>query len=122
MNHQTRLMRDALPPAAQALFDQADGWIDPADAFIAAAEGLTSAQACSRARNSARPLGGDWPENFVWEQRVAGSNPVAPTSLINDLRAPAMGRLFRGRGLLPICCQLAALTAAGVADGQQWRH
>lgn len=54
---------DALPPAARAMCDFE--YIDAADAFLAWADGLTPAQARSRARNAAR-AGGNW----SWPDRV----------------------------------------------------
>lgn len=50
----------ALPREAQSMCQ--NGYIDPADAFISWATGLTPAQARSRARNSARSLGQGWPD------------------------------------------------------------
>lgn len=54
---------DSLPPAARAMCDFK--YIDAADAFLAWADGLTPAQARSRARNAAR-AGGNW----SWPDRV----------------------------------------------------
>lgn len=56
----------ALPENARAIYFEARGWLDPADAFIAAADGLTPAQARSRARNGARNLGASWPDRYEY--------------------------------------------------------
>ena len=46
--------------------------------------------------------GSAWLECLPWEQEVAGSNPVAPTIHINDLRHPADPRFLP---LSPNCRQ-----------------
>lgn len=52
-----------LSPAARQLLHECHaegGYIDPADAWLAQAEGKTQTQARSAARNAARPLGSSW--------------------------------------------------------------
>jgi hypothetical protein len=59
----------ALPPAAQAIYASARGHIDPADAFLAAHDGLTSKKARSDARNARRSYGRSWPDRFCFSER-----------------------------------------------------
>lgn len=56
----------ALPENARAIYFESRGWLDAADAFIAAADGLTPARARSRARNAARNLGASWPDRYEY--------------------------------------------------------
>lgn len=51
----------ALSPVAQAFLSK---FIDPAEAWLAEHDGLTPAQARSRARNAARSLGKSWPDHL----------------------------------------------------------
>ena len=74
-------MAAALPPEAQQLLRDAGGWLDPAGAFLAAADGLTAAQACGRARNAER-WGARWPDRPVF------CDPTT-TSITRDADDPA---------------------------------
>ncbi|HPA06189.1 MAG TPA: hypothetical protein PLB67_17290 [Candidatus Hydrogenedentes bacterium] len=56
----------ALPEEARAIYFEARGWLDAADAFLAARDGLTPDQARSRARNAARNLGASWPDRYEY--------------------------------------------------------
>ena len=75
----------ALPREAQSMCQ--NGYIDPADAFISWASGLTPAQAASRARNARRRMGTSWPdrcavddidlEGVSSESSISFSDPIA---------------------------------------------
>lgn len=57
-------MVEALPPGACAIYAAAVGRLDPADSYIAWADGLTPTQARSRARNANRSFGTSWPDHL----------------------------------------------------------
>lgn len=69
--HDPRLVA-ALPPVARSYLSK---HIDPADAWIASAEGLLKKQARSRARNAARSLGSSWPD------RLPGTALIDPSEV-----------------------------------------
>ncbi|MDD4886978.1 MAG: hypothetical protein PHO64_08650 [Thiomonas sp.] len=56
-----RHLAAALPPQAAKYLSR---YIDPADAFIAACDGLSVRRAHSLARNAARSFGPSWPDRF----------------------------------------------------------
>ena len=78
----------ALPPEAQQLHRDARGWLDAADAFIAAVEGLTAAQACSRARNVER-WGNHWPDRPAFADPTTTSTADDPLAVIEAAEAVA---------------------------------
>lgn len=114
----------ALPENARAIYFEARGWLDAADAFLSAADGLTPAQARSRARNAARNLGASWPDRYeyhsvddpevrsVADRSFFGSDPA----LVCEAReAAALALAARDAARRLARADLAELSTAAVA-------
>lgn len=79
----------ALPPPARAIFLEAEGRLDPAEAYLASADDLSLDQARSRARNARRGFGRSWPDSYQFcsiddpevqrlvDHSLTGSDPLA---------------------------------------------
>lgn len=92
--HDPRLVA-ALGPVAKSFLSR---HIDPADAWLAAAEGLLHKQARSRARNAARSLGSSWPDRLspdrlldpaemLETQHLCGLHAISPPELLEAVEA-----------------------------------
>jgi len=103
-----RHMAAALPPAAAKYLGS---YIGPADAFIAYMDGLTVAQARSRARNAARSFGSSWPD------RMPSGALVDPTEMRETQR------MCGPRGVDPFdfLCAIEAAREVMEADGAAQR-
>lgn len=101
----------ALPEEARAIYFEARGWLDAADAFLSAADGLTPAQARSRARNTARNLGASWPERYEYNSiDDPEARSVADRSLFGS--DPALLYEAREAAALALAARNAALRLA----------
>lgn len=120
------ILAAALPPDAREIFDQASGRLDAAEAFLAAACGLTARQARSRARNARRPFGESWPD-FLPATALVGAEVAAalagealhhaePDALLAAAEAAAAALEAPGAGARLHLADWRDLDAAELAD------
>lgn len=121
--HDPRLVA-ALPPVARSYLSK---HIDPADAWIASAEGLFKKQARSRARNAARSLGSSWPDRLpgtalidpseVAEIRHScGLHALAPDEILEGLEAVAAALARKDAASLLAQASAREIDTAQLAD------
>lgn len=93
-SHDPRLVA-ALGPVARSYLSK---YVDPADAWLAAQDGLFTKQARSRARNAARSLGSSWPDrlpvstlidpsDLLETQQECGFHALAPDAILEAVEA-----------------------------------
>lgn len=109
---------EALPAAARAIFEAGGGFLDPADAFLAAADGLTPKQARSRARNDARWLGGSFPDQLPPGARadVAEVSGLAGGGQLHFMDPQEIV------ALLELCARAPQRAARGYGLEDDWRE